>query len=149
MDENLDYVIALLMDGPNMFRADFKEIYEKAKEYGRVELREVYLDKHSSPALIESALNNGFRPVIEAPEDIDTALTARIMEVACSPRYSQINLIAIASRDSDYVPVVNRVKEYEKRILMIGMATNGNSTSLKNTVDFFEAVDERHSEYQY
>ena len=71
------------------------------------------------------------------------------MEVACSPRYSHINLIAIASRDSDYVPVVNRVKEYEKKTMMIGLTTNGNSTSLKNTVDFFEAVDERHSEYQY
>ncbi len=147
MEGDLDYRIALLVDGPNMFKSDFKEIYEKAKGYGRVELREVYLDKHSSPALIESALNNGFRPVIEAPEDVDTALTARIMEVACSPRYAQINLIAIASRDSDYVPVVNRVKEYEKKTLMIGMTTNGNSTSLRNTVDFFEAVDERYSGY--
>ncbi len=147
MDGDLDYRLALLVDGPNMFKSDFKEIYEKAKGYGQVELREVYLDKHSSPALIESALNNGFRPVIEAPEDVDTALTARIMEVACSPRYSQINLIAIASRDSDYVPVVNRVKEYKKKTMMIGLITNGNSTSLRNTVDFFEAVGERYSEY--
>mgnify|MGYP001607477992 FL=1 len=147
MDGDLDYRIALLVDGPNMFKSSFEDIYNKVKGYGRVELRETYLDKHASPGLIESALNNGFRPVIEAPEDVDTALAARIMEVACSPRYSHINLIAIASRDSDYVPVVNRVKEYEKKTLMIGFTTNGNSTSLRNTVDFFEAVDERYSGY--
>ena len=139
----LEHKIALLIDGPNMYPIEFKEIKEIAERYGTIVLTEVYLNKHASRGLIEAAINGGYRPVIEAIDDIDTSLCTRATEIICSPRYEQVDLIAIASCDGDYVPLTHKTKEYGKKCLAIMSDTNGRSIALKNSVDYLEIINPR------
>lgn len=148
MTENLEYKIALLVDGPNMFTADFNQMRDAAKKYGELVITEVYLTKDVSEGMLESTFNSGFQPVIGTLKDVDTALMARAIEIVCSPRYTEIDLIALGGMDGDYLPLTHKSREYGKKTLMIGLNTIGNSTALKNSVDFFEAVEERQRGYQ-
>lgn len=97
----------------------------------------------SSEGLIESAINNSYQPIINTLGDIDTSLASRATEIICSPKYSRIEMVALAARDNDYMPIVYRAREYNKKILAVGMKGNGFSTALKNSADYFEVVEER------
>lgn len=146
MTKSLEYKIALLVDGPNMFTAGFKDIRETVKKYGELTLAEIYLTKDVPVGLYDQVMCNGYKPVIESFKDVDTALTSRLTEIACSPRYKHVNLIALAAMDGDYIPAVHKAKEYGKKVLMVGLSTDGNSTALKTLADYFETVDERSHE---
>lgn len=149
MAENLDYKIALLVDGPNMFRAGFGEICKVAEKYGSPLLKEVYLSKGAPESLREAVLNNGYCPVMKSFKDADTALAVRATEILCSPRYDHLDLIALATRDGDFLPSIYVARDYNKRTLAICLEGNGISAALKNSADYFEVIEERGAGDQY
>jgi uncharacterized protein (TIGR00288 family) len=143
-EETLDYKVALLVDGPNMFKMDNIEIAQTAERYGRVMVKEVFLTKEVSSQMIEFFVNSGYQPIINSIKDVDTSLAIRATEIICSHRYDLISLIAIASRDGDFVPLLQKSRLYDKRVLVIGPENgNGMSYVLKKNADYFETVKER------
>lgn len=50
-----------------------------------------------------------------------------------------IDAIALATRDADFLPIVQKAKEYGKRVIVLG-AQPGFSSSLRNAADFVEEL---------
>jgi uncharacterized protein (TIGR00288 family) len=144
MTKTLDQ-IALLVDGPNMYTADWEDIIESGSKYGEVTIKEVFLSKHTSEGLFEATINAGYCPVMQSIEDIDTAMAMRAAELICSPQYNHIQGIALATRDGDFSPAAYLAKRYNKVSIAIGMNGNGMSTALRKAVTYFESVAERRS----
>ena len=141
--KTLDFKIAMLMDGPNMFTADINEVHDAIDSYGKIAIKEIFLTKQSPGTLLDFYLHQGYQPVFNSLKDVDTALTVRASEIICSPRYQDIGLIAIVARDSDYLPLIHKSKLYDKKILVVGMYDEGMSMALKDNADYFEAVRPR------
>lgn len=139
----LEKNIALLIDGPNMANADITLINGIAKKHGDILIKEAYLTKFSSESLIEFYINIGYIPIIQTLKDVDTSIVTRATEIACSPIYDYIDIIAIASRDGDYVPLIHKVNAYQKKSLIIGTSGNGMSQALQNSAMLFEEVKYR------
>jgi uncharacterized protein (TIGR00288 family) len=139
----LEHKIALLVDGPNMFNTDLEEIASIAGRYGSLCYNEIFLKKDASIGTRYHAEKSGFVMVFNSKKDVDTALVLRAGEMIYSPRFDFIDMIAIASGDSDYLPVINAAKENGKRTLVIGKADRSSASVMKKKADYFEAITEK------
>jgi len=137
--------IALFVDGPNMLRKEFmidlRELSKRMKKYGRVVVSKVFLNQFAPEKLIEAIINEGFESeMILAEEeaeknDVDVAMAVAAVEAATTN--DTIDIIAIASRDADFLPVVQKIKEYGKIAIVVG-AEPGFSSGLQNAADYVE-----------
>ena len=139
--------IALYIDGPNLLRKEFnmdiEKLRRKLEKYGRLIVAKVFLNQFASEKLIEAVASQGFEPIIEMggekneqKSDVDATMGASVMEGVFNPN---VDIIAIATRDADFMPVALKAKEYGKKVIVIG--TNpGFSTALKNSADFVETL---------
>ena len=88
--------------------------------------------------LIEAIINEGFEcEMILAEEkdgDVDVALAASAIETALT---KDIDVIAIVSRDADFLPIVQKARIYGKKVVVVG-ADPGFSVSVQNASDFVE-----------
>ncbi len=132
--------IALLVDGPNLLRKEFKidldKVKKKLSKYGKIKVARVFLDQYASDKLIEAVTNQGFEPII-TPTDVDVWLAVDAMDQVYNP---SIDIIAIMSRDADYQPVILKAKSKGKETIVIG-AEPGFSAALKNTADIVIMAD--------
>jgi len=137
--------IALFVDGPNMIRKEFsidmKELRRRVEKYGRIVIGKVFLNQFASEKLIEAVANEGFESVIalgdpEQKTDVDVAVAVHAMEAVYNP---DINVIALASRDADFLALIQKAKEKGKIVVLIG-AASGLATSLKHAADHVEIV---------
>ncbi len=137
--------IALYVDGPNLLRSEFKidleKMRKKLEKYGRIMIAKVFLNQFASEKLIEAVASQGFEPIIEVggkkneqKSDVDATMGASIMEGVFNPK---VDLITIATRDADFMPVVLKVKEHGKKVIVIGI-NPGFSVALKNVADYVE-----------
>ena len=137
--------LALYVDGPNLLRSEFNidldKMRKKVMKYGRIMIAKVFLNQFASEKLIEAVASQGFEPIIEVggekneqKSDIDATMGATIMEGVFNPN---VDVIAIATRDSDLMPVVLKAKEHGKKVVVIGI-NPGFSIALKNVADFVE-----------
>ncbi len=144
-DESREKNVALYVDGPNLFRSEFKVDLEKMRKkvsrYGRIMIAKVFLNQFASEKLIEAVASQGFEPIIEVggekneqKSDVDATMGASIMEGVFNPG---VDMVAIATRDSDFMPVVLKVKEHGKKVVVIGL-NPGFSIALQNVADFVE-----------
>lgn len=126
--------IAILVDGPNMirkeFKVDLKEVKEKIKRFGNIRFAKVYLDQYASDKLIEAVTNQGFEPVI-VPSDVDVILAVEAMELVLE---KDIDTLVLVTRDTDFIPVVRKAKERGKKVFIVATRP-GLSSALKNTAD--------------
>ncbi len=126
--------IACFVDGPNMIRKELKISLDKIKKelskYGKIKIARVFLDQFASDKLIEAVANQGYEAVI-IPSDVDVALAVDAMKFVFDDR---IDSIAIVSRDSDFKPLLEKVKERGKEAIVIGTKPDF-SSALKNTAD--------------
>jgi uncharacterized protein (TIGR00288 family) len=138
--------IALFIDGPNMLRKEFsidlRELKRRVSKYGRLVLAKVFINQFAPQKLIEAIINEGFEPKVvlankeEEGSDVDVALTVEAMEAVLT---KEIQIIALATRDADFLPLIQKAKEYGKRVIVLG-AEPGFSSSLKNSADIVELL---------
>ncbi|MBI4015950.1 MAG: NYN domain-containing protein [Candidatus Aenigmarchaeota archaeon] len=137
--------IALFVDGPNMIRKEFSidlsELRNRVEKYGRIVIAKVFLNQFASEKLIEAVSNEGFETVIalgdpEQKTDVDVPVTVHAMEAIYN---SDIQIIALVSRDADFLSLVLKAKERGKKVILVA-ATSGLATSLKNAADYVEIM---------
>ena len=138
--------IALFVDGPNVIRkqlsVDLREVKRKVAEHGNIRIARIYLDQYASDKLIEAMVNQGFEPIITTG-DVDVTLAVEATEQVVNPK---IDIVAIMSRDTDFIPVLNKVKEHGKNSLVVGVEP-GFSVALKNSADYVIMVKTHERQY--
>ncbi|HIH70664.1 MAG TPA: TIGR00288 family NYN domain-containing protein [Methanothermobacter thermautotrophicus] len=126
--------IGLLVDGPNMLRKEFSlnlDLVRKIlSEYGNMRVGKVLLNQYASDKLIEAIVNQGFTPIV-VTGDTDVYMAVEAMELIYNPN---IDIIALMTRDADFLPIINKAKENGKDTLVIG-AEPGFSAALQNSAD--------------
>jgi uncharacterized protein (TIGR00288 family) len=139
--------VALFIDGPNMIRKEFDinldKLREKVESYGRIIVAKVFLNQFASEKLIEAIANQGFEPVIalggesqeEGKSDVDVCMAVAAMEAV----HKGIDTIVLVTRDADFLPLVQKAKEYGTEVVVIGKEP-GFSTALKNSADYVEVL---------
>ncbi len=136
--------LALFVDGPNIIRREFNidldELRRKIEGYGRIVTGKVFLNQHASDKLIEAVANQGFEPKVvlagETESDVDVSVAVDIVKASFN---GNIDIIALASRDADYLPAIQLAKEKGKTILVIG-AKPGFSKALQHAADYVELL---------
>jgi len=136
--------VGLFVDGPNMLRKEFmvdlRELRKRVEKYGRVTIAKVFLNQFAPEKLIEAVINEGFESVMvlavkeDDANDVDVSVAVSALEAALT---KDVDFIALATRDADFLPVVQKVKEHGKKIIILG-AEPGFSSSLQNAADFVE-----------
>lgn len=126
--------IGLLVDGPNMLRKEFnldlESIRKMMAEHGKMRVGKVLLNQYASDKLIEAIVNQGFTPIVVAG-DTDVHLAMEAMELIYNPN---IDIIALMTRNADFLPLINKTKENGKETIVIG-AQPGFSVALQNSTD--------------
>lgn len=129
-----DKNVGLLIDGPNMLRNEFhldlEIIKEIVNETGKLKVAKVLMNQYASDKLIEAVVNQGFSPIIVAG-DVDVQLAVEAFELIYNPN---IDVIALMTRNADFLPLINIAKENGKETMVIG-AEPGFSIALKNSAD--------------
>lgn len=136
--------VALFVDGPNMLRKEFmvdlRELKKRVQKYGRMTISRVFLNQFAPEKLIEAVINEGFESVMvlaqqeEESNDVDVSLAVSAVETLLT---RDIDVVALATRDADFLPVVQKAKEHGKKVVVLG-ADPGFSASLRNAADYVE-----------
>ncbi len=139
--------IALFVDGPNMLRKEFKftldDIIKRASKYGRIVIGKVFLNQFAPEKLIEAVANHGLEPVIALGEkddiDVDVALAVHAMDAVHD---ANIQIIAVATRDADFTPLLQKIKERGKIAVLIAVK-EALGTSLMRAADKVELLKKK------
>ena len=134
--------IALFLDGPNLLRKEFEidlnQIRSYLEEYGSLREAKVFLNQFAPDKLIEAVANQGFEPVIgvgEKNNDIASDVDVYVATAAVSAIYNpHIDIIALATRDADFLPVLQLAKKMGKKVIVIGIEP-GFSKALQHAAD--------------
>ncbi|OTE98875.1 NYN domain-containing protein [Halorubrum sp. SD683] len=139
-DANTDGV-ALFVDGPNVLREEFDvdldDVRLAAEAEGPLVTTRLYLDEHATPGLIQAAEARGFEVVITSG-DVDVKLAVDAARFAAENR---MDTLAIASRDTDFKPVVETANGYGIRTLAIAPGEFGRSDALRNAANGSVTLD--------
>ncbi len=141
--------VALFVDGPNVIRKEFNidldELRKLAEKYGRLSIGRVFLNQFASDKLIEAIANQGLEPKVvlagESASDVDVSVA---VDIVTSSFDNKIDVIAIASRDADFLPALQLAKQMGKIILVIGIHP-GFSKALQNVADHVEILSKNGS----
>jgi uncharacterized protein (TIGR00288 family) len=137
--------IAFFIDGPNMIRKEFnlnlKDLRKRVEKYGRISVGKVFLNQFASEKLIEAVANEGFETVIalgdpEQKTDVDVSVAVHAMDAIYNP---EIDIIALSSRDADFLPLIQKAKEKGKITILIAV-DSGLAISLKHAADHVELL---------
>jgi uncharacterized protein (TIGR00288 family) len=124
--------VALFVDGPNVLRSEFDvdldDVRAAAREAGQPVTARLYLDEHATPGLIQAAEARGFEVVVTSG-DVDVKLAVDATRFVLEGRAATL---AIASRDTDFKPVVEAANAAGLRTLAIAPGTHGRSDALRN-----------------
>jgi len=141
-----DSRVALFVDGPNMLRKEFmidlRELRRRVQKYGKLMIAKVFINQFAPEKLIEAIINEGYECVVILAQqeaeasDVDVSLAVAAVETALT---KDVDVIALATRDADFLPVVQKAKEYGKKTIILG-AEPGFSSSLQNAADVVEMV---------
>ena len=133
--------IALFIDGPNMFRAefsvDFDELLAVIGADGTVSIARLYVDENASAGLIRAAEAHGFAVSVTSG-DVDVRLAVEATDLL---QRNAIDTIAIASRDADFTPVFERAGYHGIRTIAIAPGEHGKSAALGNAADHSILLD--------
>ena len=138
--------VDLLVDGPNMLRNEFmidlRELKRRTQKYGRIVIAKVFLNQFAPEKLVEAIINEGFECVVTLAEntedanDVDVTLAVSAMEIILK---RDVDIFALATRDTDFLPVIQKAKEYGKKVVLFG-AEPAFSISLQNAADYVEIM---------
>ncbi len=124
--------VGLFVDGPNVLRdrfdVDLEDVRDAAADRGRVVLARLYLDENAPAGLIQAAEAHGFA-VVTTSGDVDVRLAVDATAAATEGR---IDLLAVASRDTDFKPALEAAAERGVRTLAVAPGEYGRSDALRN-----------------
>ena len=127
--------IALLIDGPNILRKEFgiylEDIVEALEHFGNIRVAKVILNQYAPQGLIEAIANQGFEPVV-VPGETGVKLAVEAMREIYNPT---IDIIALATRNAEFLPIILKAKEKGKETVIIGVEP-GFSAALKHGADY-------------
>jgi len=127
--------IGLIIDGPNILRKEFgiklEDIVEALERIGKIRVAKVVLNQYAPQGLIEAVVNQGLEPVIVAG-DTDVRIAIEAMELIYN---SDVEVIALATRDADFLPIIQEAKRKGKETIVIGTEP-GFSVALQNAADY-------------
>ncbi|MDV3103541.1 TIGR00288 family NYN domain-containing protein [Thermococcus waiotapuensis] len=134
-EESPSKLIGLIIDGPNILRKEFniklEDILSALRRIGNVRVAKVILNQYAPQGLIEAVVNQGLEPVIVAG-DTDVRVAIEAMEMVYN---SDVDVIALASRDADFLPIIIEAKRRGKETVVIGVEP-GFSVALQNAADY-------------
>ncbi|QSW98927.1 NYN domain-containing protein [Haloterrigena alkaliphila] len=134
-DPETEPTVGLFVDGPNVFRDEFdvdlNDLRDAARELGRVGVIRLYLDEHATPGLIQAAEARGFE-VIVTSGDVDVKLAVDATALAGD---GTIDRLAVASRDTDFKPVLEYAGTVGVETIAIAPGSHGRSDALQNAAD--------------
>jgi len=137
--------VAVFIDGPNMLRKEFSlnlhKLRKRISKYGDIVIAKVFVNQFAPEKLIEAIINEGFEARIvlaskEEGNDVDVALAVEAMEAILT---KNIDILVLVTRDADFLPLIQKAKEYGKKVIIFG-ATPGFSSSLRNSADVVEYI---------
>jgi uncharacterized protein (TIGR00288 family) len=127
-----DEHVALLVDGPNVLRSEFDvdldDVRAAATTGRRLSVARLYLDEHATPGLIQAAEARGFEVVVTSG-DVDVRLAIDGTELL---QDAAVDVLAVASRDTDFKPLVEAATRRGVRTLAIAPGEHGRSDALAN-----------------
>jgi len=136
--------VALFVDGPNVLRDEFDvdldDVRAAAEDAGRTTLARLYLDEHATPGLIQAAEARGFE-VVTTSGDVDVKLATDAASVAAE---GGADVVAVASRDTDFKPVLEAAAGRGLRTLAIAPGEHGRSDALRNAAHDAVTIDGEH-----
>ncbi|MFC6835503.1 NYN domain-containing protein [Halomarina ordinaria] len=125
--------VGLFVDGPNVFRTEFDvdldDVRTAAAERGRITHARLYVDEHATPGLIQAAEAHGFE-VVTTSGDVDVKLA---VDATTAVVDGDVDVLAVASRDMDFKPVLEVAAARGARTLAIAPGDYGRSDALPST----------------
>ena len=144
-EEDKTKTIGLIIDGPNILRKEFgiklEDIIEALERIGKIRVAKVVLNQYAPQGLIEAVVNQGLEPIIVAG-DTDVRIAIEAMELIYN---SDVEIIAIATRDADFLPIIQEAKRRGKETIVIG-TDPGFSVALQNAADYVIKMEKRRIE---
>ena len=137
--------VAFFVDGPNIIRKEFnidlRAMRKRVEKHGRMIIGKVFLNQFASEKLIEAVANEGLESVIalgdpEQKTDVDVAIAVHAMEAIYNP---EIDVIALATRDADFLALLQKAKERGKMTILVAV-TPGLAVSLRHAADIVELL---------
>jgi uncharacterized protein (TIGR00288 family) len=127
--------VALFVDGPNVLRDEFDvdldDVRAAATDHGRLVVTRLYLDEHATPGLIQAGEAHGYE-VITTSGDVDVKLAVDATEIATA---GDADVLAIASRDTDFKPVLETAAREGLRTVAIAPGSYGRSDALRSAAN--------------
>lgn len=133
--------VAMFVDGPNMIRSEFDidldHLRETASDIGNIKIAKVFLNQYASDKLIEAIVSQGFEADMglagekDKESDVDVYMAVHAMDAIYS---DSIDTIVLVTRDTDFLPVIQRAKENGKETVIVAVES-GFSTALENAAD--------------
>ena len=140
--------VAVFVDGPNIIRKEFNidldDLREGCEKLGSIKIGKVYLNQYATDKLVEAVVSQGFEPKVgvagedKEEKDVDVYMAVEAVEAIFN---DNIDTIALATRDTDFLPVIQMAKEYNKETAIV-CVEKGLSTALKNAVDKVIIIEE-------
>jgi len=141
-EEEPKKTIGLIIDGPNILRKEFKirleDIKKALEKIGKIRVAKVVLNQYAPQGLIEAVVNQGFEPIIVAG-DTDVRVAIEAMELIYN---SDIDVLALATRDADFLPIISEAKRRGKETVVIGVEP-GFAVALQNAADYVIIMEKR------
>ncbi|PIU22643.1 MAG: TIGR00288 family protein [Candidatus Diapherotrites archaeon CG08_land_8_20_14_0_20_30_16] len=127
--------IAVFVDGPNMLRkelnVDLKQIKDIATQFGTIKIGKVFLNQFAPTKLSEAVVNQGFEVAISVG-DVDVMMAVEAATIAYN---KNIDVICFVTRDSDFIPAIQKAKALGKETVAI-LVDESSAAALKNCADY-------------
>ncbi|CAB49005.1 TIGR00288 family NYN domain-containing protein [Pyrococcus abyssi] len=141
-EEENPKTIGLIIDGPNILRKEFgiklEDIKKALERIGKIRVAKVVLNQYAPQGLIEAVVNQGFEPIIVAG-DTDVRMAIEAMELIYN---ADVDVIALATRDADFLPLISEAKRKGKETVVIGVEP-GFSVALQNAADYIIKMEKK------